>query len=79
MQSWKNSPALNGRSTSFIAPRNGKTIKRLIIVHGKSRSTLATKAVTSGVEALDLDQFVTEISSSNGLGSLAFVRRIGYA
>src|SRR6201988_2375760 len=29
----------------------GKRSKRLIIVHGKSRSTLATKAVTDGVEA----------------------------
>jgi predicted AAA+ superfamily ATPase len=39
----------------------GKRSKRLIIVHGKSRSTLSTKAVTSGVEALHLDQFVTNL------------------
>ena len=39
----------------------GKRSKRLIIVHGKSRSTLATKAVTGGVEALDLEQFVADL------------------
>jgi predicted AAA+ superfamily ATPase len=39
----------------------GKRSKRLIIVHGKSRSTLATKAVTDGVEALDLEQFVADL------------------
>ncbi len=39
----------------------GKRSKRLIIVHRKSRSTLSTKAVTGGVEALDLDQFVTNL------------------
>ena len=39
----------------------GKRSKRLIIVHGKSRSTLATKAVTEGVEALDLEQFVADL------------------
>jgi predicted AAA+ superfamily ATPase len=39
----------------------GKRPKRLIIVHGKSRSTLATKAVTSGVEALDLERFVADL------------------
>jgi len=30
-------------------------------VHGKSRSTLATKAVTGGVEALDVEQFVANL------------------
>jgi len=39
----------------------GKRSKRLTIVHGKSRSTLATKAVTDGVEALDLEQFVADL------------------
>lgn len=39
----------------------GNRSKRLIIVHGKSRSTLATKAVTDGVEALDLEQFVADL------------------
>ncbi len=39
----------------------GKRSKRVIIVHGKSRSTLATKAVTSGVEALELEQFVADL------------------
>ena len=39
----------------------GKRSKRLIIVHGKSRSTLATKAVTGGVEALDLEQFIANL------------------
>jgi uncharacterized protein len=39
----------------------GERSKRLIIVHGKSRSTLATKAVTDGVEALDLEQFVADL------------------
>src|ERR1700722_20277001 len=39
----------------------GNRSKRLIIVHGKSRSTLATKAVTGGVEALDVEQFVANL------------------
>src|SRR6202166_4230417 len=39
----------------------GNRSKRLIIVHGKSRSTVATKAVTGGVEALDLEQFVADL------------------
>ena len=43
----------------------GKRSKRLIIVHGKSRSTLATKAVTEGVEALDLEQFVADLIHAN--------------
>jgi hypothetical protein len=36
----------------------GKRAKRLILVHQKSRSTPATTAVASGVEALDLERFV---------------------
>jgi uncharacterized protein len=39
-----------------------KRSPRLTIVHGKSRSTLATKAVASGVEALDLERFVSDLS-----------------
>jgi predicted AAA+ superfamily ATPase len=39
----------------------GKRSQRLIIVHGKSRSALTTKAVTSGVEALDVEQFVEDL------------------
>jgi hypothetical protein len=39
----------------------GKRSMGLIIVHGKPRSTLSTKAVTGGVEALDLEQFVAEL------------------
>lgn len=42
-----------------------KRSTRLIIVHGKSRSTLATKAVASGVEALDLERLVTDLTHSN--------------
>jgi predicted AAA+ superfamily ATPase len=38
-----------------------KRSTRLTIVHGKSRSTLATTAVASGVEALDLGHFVSEL------------------
>jgi predicted AAA+ superfamily ATPase len=38
-----------------------KRSTRLTIVHGKSRSTLATKAVASAVEALDLEHFVSEL------------------
>jgi len=39
----------------------GKRSKRLIIVHGKPLSTLSTKAIASGVEALDLEQFVSNL------------------
>jgi len=43
----------------------GRTIgispKRLIIVHGKSHSARATKAVTNGVEALDLERFIATL------------------
>jgi hypothetical protein len=38
-----------------------KRSTRLTIVHGKSRSTLATEAVASGVQALDLEHFVSEL------------------
>jgi predicted AAA+ superfamily ATPase len=38
-----------------------KRSTRLTVVHGKSRLTLATKAVASGVEALDLEHFVSEL------------------
>jgi uncharacterized protein len=34
---------------------------RLIVVHGKSRSAQATRAIASGVEALDLARFVSEL------------------
>lgn len=43
----------------------GKRSKRLMIVHGKSRSTLAIKAVTSGVEALDLEELVADLIHSH--------------
>ncbi|HEX4077143.1 MAG TPA: ATP-binding protein [Candidatus Acidoferrales bacterium] len=39
-----------------------KRSTRLTIVHGESRSTLATKAVANGVEALDLERFVSDLS-----------------
>ena len=34
---------------------------RMIVVHGKSRLAQVTKAVASGVEALDLARFVSEL------------------
>lgn len=40
----------------------GKRSERLILVHQKSRSTPATAAVASGVEALDLQRFVAEFA-----------------
>jgi predicted AAA+ superfamily ATPase len=39
----------------------GERSKRLIIVHRKSRSPLATAAVAKGVEGLDLERFVAEL------------------
>ena len=39
-----------------------KRATRLILIHGKSRSALATKAVTTGVEAMDLHQFVADLT-----------------
>src|SRR6266853_6737836 len=41
----------------------GKRSKRLIRVYRKSRSNLATKAVAGGGEALDLEQFVADLTS----------------
>jgi predicted AAA+ superfamily ATPase len=35
---------------------------RLIVVHGKSRSAQATRAVATGVEALDIDRFVASLN-----------------
>ena len=35
---------------------------RLIVVHGKSRSAQATRAVASGVEAIELERFVASLS-----------------
>jgi predicted AAA+ superfamily ATPase len=40
----------------------GKRSKRLIIVHRKSHSAPATAAVASGVEAIDLERFVAELT-----------------
>jgi uncharacterized protein len=40
----------------------GKRSKRLIIVHRKSRSTPDTAAVAKGVEAIDLERFVAELT-----------------
>ena len=42
-----------------------KRSTRLIIVHGKSRSTLATKAVATGVEAIDFERFVADLNHSH--------------
>jgi hypothetical protein len=40
----------------------GKRSERLILVDQKSRSTPATAAVASGVEALDLERCVAEFA-----------------
>src|SRR6202167_693636 len=40
----------------------GKRSKRLIIVHRKSHSAPATAAIASGVEAIDLERFVAELT-----------------
>jgi predicted AAA+ superfamily ATPase len=40
-----------------------KRSARLIVVHGKSRSAQATRAVASEVEALDLERFVAGLTS----------------
>jgi uncharacterized protein len=42
-----------------------KRSKRLIVVHGKSRSAQATKAVASGVEAMELERFVASLTGGN--------------
>jgi len=34
---------------------------RMIVVHGKSRMAQVTRAIASGVEALDLSRFVSEL------------------
>jgi len=42
-----------------------KRSTRLIVVHGKSRSAKRTRAVASGVEALDLERFVAGLTTSH--------------
>ena len=42
-----------------------KRSARLIVVHGKSRSAQATRAVASGVEAIDLERFVASLTGGN--------------
>ncbi len=44
-----------------------KRSTRLIIVHGTSRSAPATRAVASGVEALDLERFVADLTRGHKL------------
>jgi predicted AAA+ superfamily ATPase len=39
-----------------------KRSARLVVVHRKSRSELATAALTPGVEALDVERFVVELN-----------------
>src|SRR6201987_277094 len=53
-------PAMAG---SLLALRRtlGKRRTRLIVVHGKSRSAQVTKAVASGVEAVELERFVASL------------------
>ena len=41
----------------------GRKSKRLILVHRKSLSSVSTPALAPGVEALDMDQFIQEISA----------------
>jgi predicted AAA+ superfamily ATPase len=43
----------------------GKRSSRQIIVHGTSRSALPTRAVTNGVEAMDLERFVAELANAS--------------
>jgi len=38
---------------------------RLIVVHGKSRSAQATRAVAGGVEAIELERFVASLPGSH--------------
>jgi len=40
----------------------GKRSKRLITVHRKSHSAPATVAIASGVEAIDLERFVADLT-----------------
>jgi uncharacterized protein len=42
----------------------GKQSRRLLVVHRKSRSSVTTSAVTRGVEAFDVEGFVTELTST---------------
>lgn len=42
-----------------------KRSARLIVVHGKSRSAQATRAVATGVEAIDLERFVASLAGGN--------------
>lgn len=42
----------------------GKKTKRLILVHRRSRSSISTSALASGVEALDLERFTEELIGS---------------
>src|SRR2546421_4319225 len=44
----------------------GKRSKRLIIVHRKSHSAPATAAIASGVEAIDLERFVADLTHDHG-------------
>ena len=39
-----------------------KRSARLVVVHRKPRSELATAALTPGVEALDVERFVVELN-----------------
>lgn len=42
----------------------GKKSKRLVLVHRRSRSSISTSAVASGVEAMDLERFSKELIGS---------------
>jgi len=57
-------PAMTG---SLLALRRalGKRPTRLIVVHGKSRSAQVTRAVASGVEAIELERFVASLSGNH--------------
>src|SRR5258705_12246081 len=46
----------------FLRRTLGKRSKRLIIVHRKSHSAPATAAIASGVEAIDLERFVADLT-----------------
>jgi len=57
-------PAMAG---SLLALRRTLTKRptRLIVVHGKSRSAQVTRAVASGVEAIELERFVASLSANH--------------
>ncbi|GAC1639098.1 MAG: hypothetical protein NVS9B14_20090 [Candidatus Acidiferrum sp.] len=57
-------PAMAG---SLLALRRTleKRPTRLIVVHGKSRSAQVTRAVASGVEAIELERFVASLSANH--------------